>query len=82
MVKRTEETIENKVMRLKEEFDDEPIVVSFSCGDDDKIKLELVMPRRNWNNEESEDLEGDSDGPSEIPKREFNTLSNEINYFG
>ena len=54
MVEEVKETIENKILRLKEEFG-EAIVVSFSCGDDDLIKLEMAMPRRSWSESDPDD---------------------------
>ena len=83
MAKKIKETIEDKIMILKEQFDGEAIVVSFSCSVDDVIKLEMVMPRRRWNDEpEDPDDNIDSDGPSEITKPNFDMLKGEVNYFG
>ena len=81
MAKKIKETIEDKIMILKEQFDGEPIVVSFSCDDNDVIRLEMVMPKRRWNDEDPDD-NIDSDGPSEITKPNFDMLKGEVNYFG
>tara|TARA_R100000808_G_scaffold10900_2_gene28554 strand:+ start:527 stop:784 length:258 start_codon:yes stop_codon:yes gene_type:complete len=75
-----DDTLQNKILRLKKDFDGEAIVVSFSCGVDDQIKLEMCMPLRRWNEDPDDNVDGD--GPKSLPPRDFPNLQNEINYFG
>ena len=74
MVKK--DTLKDKILRLQKEFD-QPIVVSFSCNENQEISIEMCLPRIRW------DDDGD-DGDGEmtpLPERDYSIASMQ-NYIG